>query len=159
MVGDYVDEASGKTVGRPGLVQAFEDGAAGAFDVLAFTQLDRLSRNLRDTIDLFQRAEEHDLSLASIKETLDTSTPVGRMVIHMLAAFAQFEREQIQDRVLAGIQSRLDSGLWMGSLPIGMKTDGNGLPVADFDYLPLAVRIFRMYVEERGRDIPRSPGS
>lgn len=66
-------------------------------------KLDRLSRSLRDALDLVARSEKEGWQLHSIGESLDTRTPHGRFVVHLFAALAQLEREQIGERTKAGM--------------------------------------------------------
>lgn len=92
---------SGKNTQRPALQRMLSALADGGVSAVVVWKLDRLSRSLRDTLtmieDVFQPA---GASLVSVTESIDTSTPSGRMMLNLLASFAQLEREQDSDRVV-----------------------------------------------------------
>lgn len=79
-------------------------------DVLVVARLDRLGRSLRELIDLVGELEERGIGFRSLKESLDTTTPGGRLVFHVFAALAEFEREIIRERTLAGLESARSRG-------------------------------------------------
>ena len=148
IVADYVDEASGATLDRPGLMQALADAKTGLFSQIVFYRMDRFSRNLRQLLQMIDELEAHHVDISSVMEQLDTKTPIGRTVVSILGAFAQLERELIRDRITEGIRSRMRSGLWVGNLPVGLKLV-DGVPIADMDWLPVAARVYRMYCDDR----------
>lgn len=98
---NYEDKASGKTADRPELVhclKALRDG-----DTLVVWRLDRLGRNLQDLVNIVNDLEARGVRFKSLKESLDTSGPAGKLVFHMFAALAEFERELLRERTLAGL--------------------------------------------------------
>jgi len=97
----FVDRASGSIQDRPGLQGALECARAG--DSLVVWRLDRLGRSLRHLIDVVHDLEEHGVALISLTEQIDTTTPGGRLVFHVFGALAQFERELIRERTMAGL--------------------------------------------------------
>jgi len=86
------------TTNRPGLQRTLELLHAGKASGVVVIKLDRLTRSLRDVIDLIARAEREGWQLHSIGENLDTSTPHGKFVVHLFGALAQLEREQVGER-------------------------------------------------------------
>lgn len=97
----YEDQASGKTADRPELVnclKALRDG-----DTLVVWRLDRLGRNLKDLVHIVNDLEARGVKFTSLTESIDTSGPTGKLVFHMFAALAQFERELVRERTLAGL--------------------------------------------------------
>jgi DNA invertase Pin-like site-specific DNA recombinase len=99
----YEDKASGKSADRPELVhclKALRDG-----DTLVVWRLDRLGRNLQDLIHIVNDLEERNVKFRSLKESIDTNGPAGKLVFHMFAALAQFERELVRERTLAGLEA------------------------------------------------------
>ncbi len=97
----FVDRASGSIQDRPGLTSALECARKG--DSLVVWRLDRLGRSLRHLIDVVHDLEGRGVALVSLTEAIDTSTPGGRLVFHVFGALAQFERELIRERTMAGL--------------------------------------------------------
>jgi site-specific DNA recombinase len=84
-----------------------------------------MTRSLRDLLDLLERFERAGVALASVQERLDTSTPMGRMVVHILGVFAQFEREVIAERVKMGMRHLAAAGFFTGArVPPGCLVEG-----------------------------------
>ena len=154
LVSTFVDEATGTTLERPELQKALAEARKGTFDVLLFYRIDRLSRNLAQLLEIADELEKAGGSLASVTEPLDTSTPVGRMIMQVLGAIAELEREMIVDRIREGVERRIRSGKSLfRSLPMGMKLGRDGLPCVDPEWFPLALRIFEMYGEEQSAGV------
>lgn len=99
----YEDQASGKTADRPELLQCLKALRAG--DTLTVWRLDRLGRNLQDLIGIVTDLEARGVTFKSLKESIDTRGPAGKLVFHLFAALAQFERELMRERTLAGLAS------------------------------------------------------
>jgi len=97
----YEDQASGKTAARPELQQCLKALREG--DTLIVWRLDRLGRNLQDLIVIVNDLKSRGVAFRSLKESIDTSGPAGTLVFHMFAALAEFERELMRERTLAGI--------------------------------------------------------
>jgi DNA invertase Pin-like site-specific DNA recombinase len=97
----FVDHASGKTDSRPGLDSLLEQLRPG--DTVVVWRLDRLGRSLRHLIELAALFDERGVGLASLRESIDTATPGGRLFFHMMAALAEFERDLIRERTTAGL--------------------------------------------------------
>lgn len=99
----YADKASGKSADRPELMhclKALRDG-----DTLVVWRLDRLGRNLQDLIRIVNELETRGVKFKSLKESVDTGGPAGKLVFHMFAALAEFERELLRERTLAGLEA------------------------------------------------------
>ncbi len=97
----YVDEISGTVAKREGLEKAKEILRKG--DVLVVWRLDRLGRSIRDLIDWVTRLEEEGIGFKSLQESIDTTTSSGKLVFHIFAALAEFERNLIRERTNAGL--------------------------------------------------------
>ncbi len=97
----FEDTASGANTDRPGLADALAFARPG--DVLVIWRLDRLGRSLRDLIDLAADLREREVELCSLQEAIDTTTAGGKMLFHIMAALAEFERNLIQERTTAGL--------------------------------------------------------
>jgi DNA invertase Pin-like site-specific DNA recombinase len=83
-------------------------------DVLVVYKLDRLSRSLRDLLRLLETLEQGGVTFRSLTESIDTSSPAGRMFCHMLGAFAEFERAMIRERCAAGFEAAKARGQKFG---------------------------------------------
>jgi DNA invertase Pin-like site-specific DNA recombinase len=97
------DKASGGKVTRDGLERTRELLRKG--DVLAVWRLDRLGRTLRHLIELMGELEGQGIGFQSTTEAIDTTTPGGKLVFHIFAALAEFERNLIRERTMAGLQA------------------------------------------------------
>lgn len=121
---------SGKNTNRPSFQELMEDVKNRKLDVLMVYKLDRISRNVQEFSTMYETFQEHGVAFISVKESFDTSTPIGRTVMYILAAFAQLERENTSERVADNMKSLGSTGKWTGGrLPSGMtsirkKVDG-----------------------------------
>jgi DNA invertase Pin-like site-specific DNA recombinase len=97
----YLDVISGAASSRPGLEQALDYLRAG--DTLVVWRLDRLGRSLQHLLDLMTTLERRGIGFRSLTEQLDTTTPGGRLIFHLFASIAEFERDLIRERTLAGL--------------------------------------------------------
>lgn len=97
------DVISGKTESRSGLDRAKELLREG--DVLVVSRLDRLGRSLKHLIELISELETRKIGFQSLQESLDTTTPGGKLVFHIFGALAEFERNLIRDRTKAGLEA------------------------------------------------------
>lgn len=82
----------------------------GVVNRVVVTKLNRLSRNTRESLELFDCGDERDCSIVSTAESFDTGTPVGRTEVTLLMAFAELERMQISDRVITGKGQKAQTG-------------------------------------------------
>ena len=94
---------SGARVDRPGLQEALEYVREG--DVLVVWRLDRLGRSLKDLLELVHQLDERGIGLKSLTESLDTTTPSGRLIFQVFGAVAEFERNLIRERTTAGLRA------------------------------------------------------
>jgi DNA invertase Pin-like site-specific DNA recombinase len=97
----YVDEVSGTVAKREGLEKAKEILRKG--DVLVVWRLDRLGRSIRDLINWVEYLEDKKIGFQSLQESIDTTTSGGKLVFHIFAALAEFERNLIRERTKAGL--------------------------------------------------------
>jgi DNA invertase Pin-like site-specific DNA recombinase len=96
----FVEKMSGAARERPQLAAALEYVRPG--DVLVVWKLDRLGRSLRHLLDTVAALEQRGVGFRSLKESIDTTTATGRLIFHIFAALAEFEREMIRERADAG---------------------------------------------------------
>lgn len=109
---------------RPGLSQLLSDAEDGKFDVLLVYKIDRLARNLKIFLGIIEQLEAANVNFRSVTEPIDTSTPVGQMVMQILAMFAQFERGMIRERTIGGkLQAAKDGRFVCGVPTYGYRID------------------------------------
>ncbi len=99
----FEEKVSSREADRKVLREAFDYCREG--DVLVVARLDRLGRSLRELIDLVGELEDRGVGFRSLKESLDTTTAGGRLIFHVFGALAEFEREIIRERTMAGLES------------------------------------------------------
>jgi DNA invertase Pin-like site-specific DNA recombinase len=97
----FTDRASGAVESRPALDELLGQLRAG--DTVVVWRLDRLGRSLRHLIDVMSDLDRRGVALTSLRESIDTSTPGGRLVFHVFGALAEFERDLIRERTAAGL--------------------------------------------------------
>ena len=143
---------SGKNTQRPALQQLLAELPAAHVSAVVVWKLDRLSRSLRDTLtmieDIFQPA---GASLVSVTESIDTSTPSGRMMLNLLASFAQLEREQDSDRVVMSHKHLARDCQYLGGhVPLGYRIDENKHYQLDPVRAAIVRHVFDLYLARCG---------
>lgn len=109
----FTDTASGSTSRRPGLQSVLQALRAG--DTLVAWKLDRITRDLFELLRIERDLRERGIGLRLLTEYVDTTTPAGRMLFGVMGVFAQFEREVIQERTLAGLRAAKAAGKRLGA--------------------------------------------
>ncbi len=112
----FEDRASGVRTDRAGLQAALDYVRDG--DVLVTWKLDRLGRSLPHLIETVAALEKRGVGFRSITESIDTTTPGGRLVFHLFGALGQFERDLIQERTRAGLAAAAARGRTGGRRPV-----------------------------------------
>ena len=148
---DVLDDASGATTARPGLQKALDAANAGLYDVLIVYRIDRFSRSVADMLDLITTLENANVRFTSATEPIDTGGPFGRMMLRLLAVFAEFERSIIIDRVKSGMTAKAAKGKWAGGTrPYGYRVDPDTHVLAPHpDEAPTLREIFHLYTRQR----------
>ena len=111
----FADKISGSKRDRPELDAMLDQLRRG--DVVVVTKYDRLARSLRDLLDLVEVIKERGVGFRSLAEDIDTTTPAGRLIFHVFASIAQFERERIAERTKEGLQAAKARGRVGGRPP------------------------------------------
>lgn len=149
----YVDAGySGAKLDRPALQRLIADVKAHKISKVIVYKLDRLSRSQKDTLMLIEDIFlQNNCDFVSVSENFDTSTPLGRAMIGILAVFAQLEREQIKERMSMGREARAKQGKYAGSWrhPIGYDYKDGQLVVNDFEKMQIQ-QIFELYASGMG---------
>jgi site-specific DNA recombinase len=151
VVSHQEDRATGTKLDRPGLQAALDLARNGQIDLLLVYRADRLSRKVRQLAQLAEELDTYSVTLRSATEPFDTGSAAGRMMLQMLAVFAEFEHATIVDRVSAGIERRAKEGRWYaGRPPFGyVFSDSERRLVPDPVKAPVVRRIFDLYARER----------
>src|SRR5581483_1622244 len=145
------DQATGTKLDRPGLRAALDLARSGAVDMLLVYRVDRLSRKVRQLAQLTEELDGLGVVLKSATEPFDTGSAAGRMMLQMLAVFAEFEHATIVDRISAGIERRAKEGRWFGGRPPFGYTFSNEerALVPDPVKAPVVRRVFDLYAHKR----------
>ena len=115
VAGEYVDAGvSGSKDRRPALDRLMADAQAGKLDAVAVWRFDRFARSTQHLLAALEQFRAINVDFVSMRESIDTSTPMGRMVFTMVAAVAELEREIIRERVIAGVRKAQASGKHVG---------------------------------------------
>ena len=99
----FADTITGTARTRPELDQLMRQLRPG--DVVVVTKYDRLARSLKDLLDIVEQIKAQGAGFRSLAEDIDTTTPAGRLVFHVFASIAQFERERITERTREGLEA------------------------------------------------------
>lgn len=108
----FEETASGAQRDRPELTRVLDFLREG--DVLVVWKLDRLARSLRQLIETVENLQEQGIGFVSLTEGIDTTSPGGKLVFHIFGALAEFEREMIRERTVAGLKAAKGRGVKLG---------------------------------------------
>jgi DNA invertase Pin-like site-specific DNA recombinase len=117
----YTDKVTGVKADRPGLTQAISHLRKG--DTLVVWRLDRLGRSLKHLIETVTALKEQGISFKSLTENIDTSTATGTLVFQIFGALAEFERNLIKERTVAGLEAARVRGRKGGRPPRNPNSD------------------------------------
>ncbi len=119
----YQDQISGSAISRPALDELIQDIRKG--DVLVIWKLDRLGRSFKDLITLVNNLLERGIGLKSLNDPIDTTTAQGRLIFNIFGSLAEFERELIKERTIAGLEAARARGK-KGGRPSGLSKSAQG---------------------------------
>lgn len=111
----FQEKKSGRTDNRAELQNCFEYLREG--DTLYITKLDRLGRSIRDLLNIVDRLDKKGVDFIVIDQHIDTSTPSGKLLLHMLSAIAEFENDLRASRQADGIKKAKSNGVTFGAKP------------------------------------------
>ncbi len=120
---EYIDDGfSGGNTQRPSFNNLMKDIITKKYDVLICYRLDRVSRNINDFTSILNILEDNSIDFVSIKESFNTSTPMGRAMIYIASVFSQLERDTIAERIKDNMYFLAQSGHWLGgNTPYGYR--------------------------------------
>ncbi|MBE7439258.1 MAG: recombinase family protein [Spirochaetales bacterium] len=153
LVGSYVDGGfSGSSIDRPEFKRLLADVERGTIDAIFFTELSRLSRSLKDFLNIFEFTQQHKCDLVCLKTEIDTTSPFSNLVVRILMVFAEFERDMTADRIRRNAYERSKRGLAYGGFePLGYKRDPEhkGKLLVDPEEARIVRDIFQTYLRKR----------
>jgi len=122
---------SAKSLKRPAMAKLLAMIDAGQVKTVIVAKLDRLTRSVRDLCELLERFERRGVALVSVAESLDTGSAAGRLVLNIMAAVSQWEREAIGERTRDALRHKRTNGERVGNLRYGSRLAADGVHVED----------------------------
>lgn len=117
---------SAKNLNRDGMKTLISLAKQGKIDAVIVYKLDRLSRSVKDTIELVELFEKHKIAFHSIVDHIDTKTATGRFFLNIMSSLAQMERELIGERTKDALSHKIVKGERVGHVPFGYVLDRDG---------------------------------
>lgn len=149
----YKDTVSAKDLKRPGIQQLLHDAEKKKFELIVSTKLDRISRSVKDFLDLNEKLKTWGVDLIITTQEIDTTTPGGKALQSMMLVFAQFEREMTAERTREKRIQTLKKGLWTGGfIPLGYNLVERDLIVNDSE-AKVVNYIFDLYLQHKSARI------
>ncbi|MEA3321510.1 MAG: recombinase family protein [Bacillota bacterium] len=148
---EYVDEGiSGKNLrGRPAMQRLIADVDKNKFQAVLVWKISRLSRNMLDTLVLLDKFEVYDVKFISYSENFDTSSPIGKLVVQLMASIAEMERNTLSENVKLGMTQRAREGSWNGGVVFGYDSLEKELVINPKEAIIVKL-IFNLYAGGQG---------
>ncbi|MBO0959522.1 recombinase family protein [Neobacillus sp. MM2021_6] len=147
----YVDEGeSAKDLNRTDLKRMLNGIEQEIFDCVLVYRLDRLTRSVLDLYQLLEKFEKHNVKFKSATEVYDTTTAIGRLFLTLVSALAQWERENLGERVRMGMQQKAKEGKWTVSTPpLGYDSEESNLKINPSE-AAVVKEIYSLYLAGNG---------
>ncbi len=123
LVATYADVASGAREDRIDFRRLLADAAKGKLEVVIVQRFDRAARSVKQLVETLEHLRRCRTSFVSLKEDVDTSTPAGELIFHVMAAIGQFERALIGDRIRSGLERAKALGKVVGRPRVRISGD------------------------------------
>jgi site-specific DNA recombinase len=120
---------SAKSLNRPGMARLLTLVDAGEVQAVIIAKLDRLTRSVKDLCTLLERFTRRGVTLISVAESLDTGSAAGRLVLNIMTAVSQWEREAIGERTRDAMSHKRSQGQRVGNIAYGCRLAGDGVHV------------------------------
>lgn len=117
----YFDKSTGRNMERPEFQKMIENLRDG--DTIKVVSIDRFGRNVRELVNTAYELDKRGVNIISIKEGIDTSTPIGKLFYTLIATFAELELNSIHERQRAGIEAAKKEGKFRGRPPKKLNDD------------------------------------
>lgn len=133
----YRDEGkSGKDIkGRPEMKQMLEDAQSHKFQAIFIYKLDRFSRSLRDLIETIEKLKDLGIDFISLQDKIETTSASGKLMFHIISAFAEFERNVTSERTKFSMDKKARDGYIVSRAPFGYQLENKKLILAKDSYL------------------------
>ena len=154
LIGEFTDKLSGAKRSRPGLDHMMDAASRREFDVVVVWALDRFGRSTLHTLELIERLNALSIHFRSyMQAAVDTTSPTGKLVLTVLAAVAEMEREQIRERVRSGLAAAKRRGQRLGRPALAQLVRKRVVELADSG---LSVRKITEVVSTRRHPVSKS---
>lgn len=142
----YRDEGkSAKDLNRPQMTQMLQDAEAHKFQAIFIYKLDRFSRSLKDLILTIDKLKQLGIDFVSLQDKIETTSASGKLMFHIISAFAEFERNIIGDRTKFGMQRKAKEGGAITKAPRGYKiVDKSLIPGENHEEI---TKIFQEFID------------
>jgi DNA invertase Pin-like site-specific DNA recombinase len=110
----YKDVISGKSTNRPQFNELLKDMRDFKFDTILVTKLDRMGRSLQHLLSLFDEFQKKKVGFMAVTQNIETISPSGKLQMQIMGAFAEFERDMIRERTMAGLDRARAQGKKLG---------------------------------------------
>lgn len=130
-VADIIVEAgeSAKSLNRPGMARLLQLVDTRQVEVVIIAKLDRLTRSVKDLCVVLEQLERRGVALVSVAESLDTNSAAGRLVLNIMTAVSQWEREAIGERTRDALRHKRHNGQRVGNIAYGYRLSDDGVHV------------------------------